>query len=250
MRAPQLSPCPVAVAAVGSRSPLRQARCAGFTLVEIVIVMTILAVLAAASIPSFRGLQRERAAREPIAALIDMAKEARLRAMKEKRPYQIALTAQGFTGTRYFDPYLTLAGLEEFILQATPAEELATPETEEREADPTAISLPPLAPTISDTASAEDEGDNNSTSAATLPKEPEWIARSSWPTGAKARAQIWHRVIDEGVYLEGEDVTLWVFQPSGIVEMLILTLKPADGGHYQVQFGGLNADPVYENSSF
>lgn len=212
--------------------------------------MTILAVLAAASIPSFRGLQRERAAREPIAALIDMAKEARLRAMKEKRPYQVAITAQGFTGTRYFDPYLTLAGLEEFVLQATPAEELATPEVEQDEADPTAISLPPTTAFISDTVSAEDEGDNNSTSALTLPKDPEWIARHSWPTGAQVRAQIWNRVIEEGVYLSGEEVTLWVFQPSGIVEMLIITLKPADGGHYQVQFGGLNADPIYENASF
>jgi prepilin-type N-terminal cleavage/methylation domain-containing protein len=230
--------------------PESRAHRAAFTLVEIVIVMTILAVLAAASIPSFRGLQRERAAREPLVALIDMAKEARLRAIRDKRPYQIALTATGFTGTRYFDPYLTYAGLEEFVIQATPAEELATPEVEEKEADPTAVSLPPVVAAVTDTVSAEASADSNAADQPVVPQQPEWLARQSWPEGAQVSTQIWSNVSKEMAQLEAEAVKLWVFQPSGIVEMMILKIADAKGGYLQVQFGGLGLDPVSETSSF
>ena len=57
-----------------------------FTLVEIVIALTIVAILTAAAIPSFRGLRDEQLAREPVAALVKLAKEARLKAIVEKRP--------------------------------------------------------------------------------------------------------------------------------------------------------------------
>ena len=67
----------------------------GFTLVEIIIAMTILIIIAAGSIPTFRGLQAEQQTREPIEALTRLAKEARSRAMKERRPYQVVIHASG-----------------------------------------------------------------------------------------------------------------------------------------------------------
>ena len=92
-----------------------RAASAGFTLVEIVIALTIVVIITAGAIPSFRGFRDEQIAREPVTALVRMAKEARLRAMQEKRPYQIAFHLGGFTASRHFNPYLQLAELNEFI---------------------------------------------------------------------------------------------------------------------------------------
>ena len=96
-----------------------------FTLVEIVIALTIVAVLAAATVPMLKGFQDERLAREPVTALLKLAREARMRAMQEKRPYQVAFHATGFTASRYFNPYLQLTELNEFLAagEAAPAVE-------------------------------------------------------------------------------------------------------------------------------
>ena len=51
-----------------------------FTLVEIVIALTVVTIIVAGSIPTFRGLRDEQMAREPVQALARLSKEARLRA--------------------------------------------------------------------------------------------------------------------------------------------------------------------------
>jgi prepilin-type N-terminal cleavage/methylation domain-containing protein len=97
---------------------LRLEPSAGFTLIELVIVLTLLAILMAAAIPSVRGLKDEQIAREPITALSKLAKETRLQAMKDKRPYQIAFTSKGYTATRYLSPYMQAGQLEAFVTKA------------------------------------------------------------------------------------------------------------------------------------
>jgi len=77
-----------------------------------VIALTIVAAMPAASVPTLRGLQNERIAREPIAELLRLGKDARLRAMKERKPYQVAITAQGFTASRDFDPVSEPSGAD------------------------------------------------------------------------------------------------------------------------------------------
>jgi prepilin-type N-terminal cleavage/methylation domain-containing protein len=219
---------------------------AAFTLVEIVIVMTILAVLAAASVPTFRGLAKEREARAPLVALVDMAKTARLRAMKEKRPYQIAFTAQGFTGSRYVDPYLTYAALEEFVMKNT-AGEAATPPAAEDDAEASStIEVPTSTPAVSDTAAASPDTAQGSVAPAVA---QEWLERSSWPQGATVRTLVWHDIISSEEPLQGEKVVLWVFQPSGICEPLFFRLE-FPSGSLSADFGALTADIVRESSSF
>ena len=72
----------------------------GFTLVEMVLVLSLLLIILGASVPTVRGLKNEQIAREPVAELTKMAKEVRLHAMKDRRPYQIAFTSRGFSATR------------------------------------------------------------------------------------------------------------------------------------------------------
>ena len=83
----------------------------GFTLVELVIAITVLGILTGIAIPAIDSAQRERQAREPVNSLFLMAREVRLRAMTEKEPYQIVFDSEGFRASRFFQPY---SGPEEF----------------------------------------------------------------------------------------------------------------------------------------
>ena len=202
-------------------------RPAGFTLIEIVLVLTLLSLLAAAAVPGVRGLQEERAAREPVAALAKLAKETRLKAMRDKRPYQIAFTSKGFSATRYFSPYLQLAQLDEFIqrseLEAQQKAEAGV--TEETDGE---------------------QGLNKDTTAAPAhPAFKDWMESHTLPEGTTYGVQFWHEV--EPTAIEGDAVKLWVFQPTGSVAPL--TVSITNGGHvFTAQFSALTADIVKETS--
>lgn len=89
-----------------------------FTLVEIVVVLTILAVLSAMTVPALIGLEKERAARAPIDALERLVRTVRGKAMAEQMPYQIGFDSRGFHAARYYNPY---GEAEEFDQIATEA---------------------------------------------------------------------------------------------------------------------------------
>lgn len=208
----------------------------GFSLIEIIVALTVVIVLSAAAIPSLRGVMAERQAREPISELLQLAKEARLRAMKERRPYQVAITAQGFTASRYFDPYLNYAELTTFLSTIDAAEQAGVPP--ELDEEP-ASSLP-------DPASA---GNVNETAPGSTgqppPVKPEWTARYTLPTGTTVATQYWHEAVPTPV--EGEMVKLWVFQPTGICEPLKLHLAH-ENASFDIEFSALTADIVKERS--
>lgn len=193
-------------------------------------MLTILALLLAAAVPSVRGLQAQSQAREPLHELAIMAKAARLKAMKDKRPYQIAFTSKGFSATRYLSPYLQLAQLDEFIQQTAieaqqKAEAGITEEVEQAEAQTAAQA-------------------SGSTLPATTFKE--WTESYTLPDGMTYGIQFWHEV--EPTPLEGEIVKLWVFQPTGIIAPLTVEMHHS-GYVLTATFSALTADIVKETSS-
>lgn len=202
---------------------------AGFTLVEIVIALTIVAILTAAAIPSFQGFRDEQMAREPVTALVRMAKEARRRAMQEKRPYQIAFYNSGFTASRYFNPYLQLAELNEFIASA--------------EAGLTGIRDDGIADEPDD---APPSGRPN-TSLALAPPPPkldnQWNESYELPQGTNYTLQFWHELV--ATPIEGELVKLWVFQPTGICQPLTIELS-RESVSFHIEFSALTADITRE----
>jgi type II secretion system protein H len=219
-----------------SRGVLAHTR--GFTLIELVLVLSIMALLTAAAVPSVRGLQAEKAAREPLNQLAQMAKAARLQAMKDKRPYQIAFTSKGFSATRYLSPYLQMAQLDEFIQQTEveakqKAEAGVTDESEDANAQ-----------------AAANSGANPATNAngSTMPvvAYKEWTQSYTLPEGLTYGIQYWHEAAPTA--LEGELVKLWVFQPTGIVSPLTVTLHH-NGYVFSATFSALTADIVKESSS-
>lgn len=212
---------------------IRQATTAStraFTLVEIVIALTIVAVLAAATVPMLKGFQEERLAREPVTALLKLAREARMRAMKEKRPYQVAFHATGFTASRYFNPYLQLSELNEFLVAGE------------------------TAPVVESTIQLKDKADLDSgaglTKTTELPIAPPppkfdeyWSEKYELPKEVTYAIQHWYDA--ESTKIEGDLVKLWVFQPSGVCQPLKIHVE-GPASTFDVEFAALTADIVKE----
>lgn len=204
----------------------------GFTLVEIIIAMTILMIIAAAAVPTFQGLKEEQIAREPLQELSRLAKEARLRAMKEKRPYQIAFHAGGFTASRYLTPYLQLSELNEFLAEVE--QKALEPPAEEEE---TANQFNATRPT-------DDQTIYTKTAEQGTPFA-EWTETYKLRPDTHVSVQFWYDFQPAAV--EGEIVKLWVFQPTGICQPLKVGIEH-EAASAVVEFDALTADIVKESS--
>lgn len=203
-----------------------------FTLIEIVIALTIVAVLAAATVPMLKGFQDERLAREPVTALLKLAREARMRAMQEKRPYQVAFHATGFTASRYFNPYLQLAELNEFL--------------ESGEEEPAVVSTMEEG----DKSDLDNGAGSNKTSELPLAPPPpkydeHWSENYELPKEVKYQIQHWYDA--EPTTVEGDVVKLWVFQPSGVCQPLKIHVE-GPSSTFDVEFAALTADIVKETA--
>jgi prepilin-type N-terminal cleavage/methylation domain-containing protein len=199
----------------------------GFTLVEIVISLTIIIIIAAGAVPMFKGLREEQLAREPIIELVRLAKEARIRAMREKRPYQVAFYPGGFMASRYFSPYFQLTELTTFLQEGESGVYRLNPNADEdgSDLDGGSDKAPQTAETM-----AQIVNDN-------------WEEHYNLPQDAQYSIKYWHDM--EETFIEGEVVKLWVFQPSGICQPLKLHLE-RPSAMFDVEFGALTADITRE----
>lgn len=204
----------------------------GFTLLELVLVLTLLALLTAAAIPSVYGLRESAQAREPLTSLAKLAKETRLRAMRDRRPYQIAFTATGFKATRYISPYLQAAQIEEFIQRSA----IETQQKEEAGLLPNS-----QAPSNVPSAPASPEG-----APTPPPVFKEWTESVALPEGMIVSVREWHEA--DGVTVSGDAVKLWVFQPSGMVTPITVTLQ-LNSNVFTADFSALTADIVKETAT-
>ena len=205
----------------------RNSASSGFTLVEVVIALTVVAILAGLAVPAIDSVQKERIAREPVNALALMAREVRLRAMKEQRPYQIVFDREGFRASRFFQPY---GGAEEFeelqlqleqleqqqaIIDASAARGIPTGNVEEdfrREELEAGLRY-----------SAAYEVDSPILCSLRIWNEPDWIS------------------------LIGGEFRRWIFQPSGMCEPMSVRMEN-EGSFFEVTFHPLTADIQSERS--
>lgn len=202
----------------------------GFTLVEIVISLTIIIVIAAAAVPMFKGLREEQQAREPIIELVRLAKEARIRAMKEKRPYQVAFYQGGFVASRYFSPYLQLTELNTLLQEDQSGVRRMNPNADDNDSDLDA-----------------GEGEVPKTALPMAPPPPKrddnWEEHYDLPQDVHYSLKYWHDL--EETFIEGEIIKLWVFQPSGVCQPIKLHLE-RPSATFDVEFGALTADITRE----
>ena len=206
-------------------------RASGFTLVEIIIALTIIIIITAAAIPTFKGLRAEQEAREPVQELTRLAKEARLRAMREKRPYQVVIHAGGFTASRYLSPYLQMTQLTEFLQ-----------EVEQKASEP-----PPEEEAGNDLNKTRQTGDQviyTKTAETSGKKFEDWTEEYKLPQNMHCTVKMWYE--PEYIPVEGEIVKLWVFQPSGISTPFAIHLEN-ESVTLNVEYGALTADIVKES---
>lgn len=205
----------------------RRNEAAGFTLVEVVTALAVIAIITAMAVPAIDGVQKERIAREPINELYLMAREVRLRAMQERRPYQILFDGEGFRASRFFQPY---GGVEEFeelqrelevldqqnaILEASADRGISM---EEEVVDPRLEEL--------------EEG---------IRYASEYLVDPS----LRLSLRVWNE--NDWVLLRGGEFRRWVFQPSGMCEPMSVRMEN-DGSFFEVTFHPLTADIQSERS--
>lgn len=200
---------------------------AAFTLVELVTALAVIAIITAMAVPAIDGVQKERVAREPINELYLLAREVRLRAMKERRPYQIVFDGDGFRASRFFQPY---GGVEEFeelqrelevldqqnaILEASAARGVSM---EEGEVDPRIEEL--------------EEGIR-------------FASEHLIDPSLRLSLRVWDE--SDWIVMRGSEYRRWVFQPSGMCEPMSVRMEN-DGSFFEVTFHPLTADIRSERS--
>lgn len=205
----------------------QQRSAGGFTLVELVIVLSVLVLLAATAVPSIDGVMKERQAREPVAALLAMARDVRNRALSEQRPYQIAFDSDGFRASRYFNPY---GGREEFdklqdLLKIQNERMKIITASQERGIQMETTVIDPRI----------------ESAMAGLT----YTAFFELPDGIDYRLRSWRDT--DWLEMDGGTFRRWVFQPSGMCDPLKVQFQ-SDNAFFEVEFHPLTADIKSETS--
>lgn len=198
-----------------------------FTLVEVVIAMTVVAILTGLAVPAISSIQKERIAREPVNALYGMAREVRLRAMKEQRPYQIVFDREGFRASRFFQPY---GGVEEFDTLQLELEQLDRQQAMIDASAARGISVP------------EVESDPRR---GPVESGLRFSAAYEISPALRCSLRIWNE--RDWVTLSGGEFRRWIFQPSGMCEPISVRMEN-DGSFFEVTFHPLTADIQSERS--
>jgi prepilin-type N-terminal cleavage/methylation domain-containing protein len=194
-----------------------------FTLVEIVVSLTIIAVIACVAIPTMKGLKRDEQTRQPIASLAEIVQEARHRAMRERRSYQIVFEPEGIHASPAMYPY----GKREDFLKALDE-----------------LRHPPPVETIERTEVERDEDGKK-----VKPKKPElpWTASIALETGMECGVLMWGD--GEWDVLDGGKMRRWVFQPAGMANPARIRLRNSEGGpEREAEFDTLTGEVIAERT--
>lgn len=193
----------------------------GFTLVEIIITLTVMALLLGAAVPSIRGVIREQQALEPLSALAEMVRSTRERALRLQRPYQIGLDADGCFASAFLPSY-----------QGPPA-------YQDLKADVDAYrQAAELAQASAARFGTGAQGESADTSLAP-PDDQDFLLRQEWPEGYRVSVRFWQD--PEWETLEGARTRLWVIQPTGLSLPVMVRLE-AEGVSAEASFDPLTGE--------
>jgi prepilin-type N-terminal cleavage/methylation domain-containing protein len=191
-----------------------------FTLVEIVVALTIVAVIAAIAIPTLKGLDAAERARAPMRRLAELVQETRDRAMREGRAYQIVFERDGIHASKALFPF---ENRDEFLKLL---EEMQTP------------------PRMGgfELAQIESAASDN----LERPRwEPPWIVSIPFEQGTECEVLMWGD--PEWDLVDGGEMRRWVFQPTGMVNPARIRLRTA-AIELESGFDALTGEAIGERS--
>lgn len=221
--------------------PLRGSREMAFTLIEIVVALTIIAIIAAVAIPTLKGIGREERARAPIAALASLVQEVRARALRERKPYQIVFEKTGLHGLA--DGFPT-ANREDF-LKALDTDRTPPPDPEFEQ------TTPEIADVVTAPATVGNQTTPPPATTTTSPPprrwEPPWSVSITLEDRAECEILLWGD--GEWDLLEGEDLRRWVFQPSGLASPISVRMRTRTV-EIEATFDALTGEMVRERIDF
>jgi prepilin-type N-terminal cleavage/methylation domain-containing protein len=182
-----------------------------FTLIEIVVALTIVAVIAAVAIPTMKGLDREEKAAAPVRTLAEMVQTVRQRAMRERRPYQIFFESEGIHACPFSFPQ---SKRDDFLRHL---KELRTPprqqEVETLDAVHTEVAQDEFAAAPALAASKPEPGIAGA--AAAGPKfEMPWTQSIMLEPETECSVLFWGD--GEWDSIESDEIRRWVFQSTGM----------------------------------
>lgn len=188
-----------------------------FTLVEIVVSLTILGIIAAVAIPTMKGLNNDEKVREPVARLAALVQEARHRATTEHRAYQILFEPGGIHASPEMYPHDNvddyLRELEE--MRRPPPDDAIERTVVERQEITGGVLPGPF-----------DRKDP------TPHFEMPWTVSIAMEKDMSCAVLMWGD--GEWDVLEGDKMRRWIFQPSGMANPARVRLSI---GHLQFEAG-------------
>jgi prepilin-type N-terminal cleavage/methylation domain-containing protein len=190
------------------REPLAGSQGRAFTLVEIVVALTIVAVIAAVAIPTLRGLNRDEKSRAPMVSLAELIQEVRHRAMRERRSYQIVFEPGGIHASPAMYPY---EKREDFLKHL---EEMRTPPADAGSG--MAVERQEVVR----------NGEPVAAAAARSRFEAPWTVSIPIEGGTECGVLMWGD--GEWDILDGGKMRRWVFQPAGMSNPARVRLRHED----------------------
>jgi prepilin-type N-terminal cleavage/methylation domain-containing protein len=193
----------------------RPCACA-FTLIEVVVALTILAVVAAIAIPTLKGLDADEKARAPIRELAELVQQVRQRAMREGRSYQIVFEREGIHASRALFPFDNRDEFLKFL------EELRTPPRHEGIERTTVQRTEVVREHSNDAGPIENQAEKPE-------EEPHWVP--PWTVtipiaeGTECEVLMWGD--GEWDLIDGGKMRRWVFQPTGMANPARIRLRSA-----------------------
>lgn len=186
-----------------------------FTLIEIVVALTIIAVIAAVAIPTIKGLNEDERAREPVKVLAELVQEVRHRAMREGRSYQIVFEREGIHASRAMFPYEKRDEFLKFL------EEMRKPplmETIER------VAVERVEVQRQEVVNGRPPSERVASGAEEPPRfERPWT--QTIPLALKTECEVLMWGDGEWDLIEGEKMRRWVFRPTGMASPARVRLR-------------------------
>lgn len=187
-----------------------------FTLIELIVALTIIALIVAASFPSLRAFHEDAEARKPVTEFVQLVQETRRQAMSDREPRQIVFDQGVIYSLRYSHPYDEGMTFKEFLLRRKEENQRILDEIARMEVLRVQVLAdePPAAD--GSTTKGEDPKDKPPEKPAQLLHDE--VREQALPEGMTCEVKGWGE--PEWQVFDGRYFRRWVFQSNGLCDPL------------------------------